>query len=262
MKIIVCIKQVPGTTDVKINSSTGTLIREGIEAIINPDDRHAIEAALALKSRSGGHVVVMTMGPPQADEALREALAMGCDQAILLSDKRFAGADTLATSYTLSRAIKKSGHFDVVIAGKQAADGDTAQVGPQLAEFLNIPQVTCVKAMEVREGHMELHRVALDAVEILKVPFPVLITVVKEMNIPRYPSISGIFDAYSGDEDFIVWNADDIETDPARIGLDGSPTWVKKTFTPPKKGAGQIFKGAPREAARALLEQMTESNRL
>lgn len=262
MEIIVCIKQVPGTTDVKINSKTGTLIREGIESIINPDDRHAIEAAVSLKEKTGGNVTVMTMGPPQAEDALREALAMGCDKAVLLCDKKFAGADTLATSYTLSLAVKKLGKFDVIFAGKQAADGDTAQVGPQLAEFLDIPQVTYGMKLVPGDNCLEVHRAALDAVEVLKVPVPVLITVVKEMNTPRYASVPGIFDAYSGEEDFIVFTADDIAADISRTGLDGSPTWVRKTFTPPKKGSGEIFKGAPKEAAKTLVGKLVESNRL
>jgi len=191
MRIIVCVKQVPDVTEVKIDPKTNTLVREGVPSIMNPYDLHAVEAALQIKEKTSGKVTAITMGPPQAEEVLREAIAMGVDDAVLLTDRRFAGADTWATSYTLSQAAKKIG-FDLIICGKQAIDGDTAQVGPEMAEFLDIPHVAYVRKIEkIDSSEMVFERLMDDCYEKLLVSLPALITVVKELNNPRPPSIRG-----------------------------------------------------------------------
>jgi len=259
MRIIVCIKQVPNTNEVKIDPKTGTLIREGVPSIINPDDKHALEEALRLKEKFGGRVIVISMGPPQADEALREALAMGADEAILLTDRAFAGADTLATSKTLAKAIKKIGEFDIIFCGRQAIDGDTAQVGPQLAEHLNIPQVTYVENIEINGEEVRVRRALEDGYEILKTNFPVLLTAIKTLNNPRYPSIKGIFDAYRENR-ITYWGPADIEINADEIGLKGSPTQVKETFTPESKRAGEMISGNPREMVTTLVERLKEKH--
>ncbi len=260
MKIIVCIKQVPNTNEVKIDPKTGTLIREGVPSIINPDDKNALEAALVLKEQKGGKVTVITMGPPQADVALREALAMGADEAILLSDRAFAGADTWATSLTLAKAIKKIGDFDLIFCGRQAIDGDTAQVGPEIAEHLDIPQVTYVrKILSLDAGKVVVERALEDGYEVIEAKLPVLLTAVKELNVPRYPSVSGIVDAFS-EKQLQVWGAEKIGAEPEKIGLKGSPTQVKRTFTPPVKGAGKILNGTPKEAVQSLVLELREKH--
>lgn len=262
MKILVTIKQVPDTNNVTIDKKTGTLNREGIPSIINPEDRHAIEAAISIKEKHGGTITVMTMGPPQAMDALREALAMGADEAVLLSDRKFAGADTLATAYTLSRGVIRLGGFDIIVGGRQAIDGDTAQVGPQLAGFLDIPQITYVCDVEVdpagrrliatRETDDELQKVAAD--------FPVLLTVIKELNAPRYPSISGIMEAF--ESDVMVLTAHDIAVDPEQIGLQGSPTQVHRTFTPAPRGEGVKLSGSFKEVSSQATHMLKEKGLL
>ena len=193
MNIVVCLKQVPDTTAVKIDPKTGTLIRDGVPSIINPEDKHALEAALTLKDNVGGKVTVVSMGPPQAQNALREALCMGADEAILITDRAFAGADTLATSKTLAGAIRRL-EYDVVFAGRQAIDGDTAQVGPEIAEHLNIPQVTYVQGVKVEDDGLLVNRALEDGYELIKVNGPVLLTAIKELNEPRYMNVRYIFD--------------------------------------------------------------------
>lgn len=242
MNIIVCIKQVPDTNDVKINPKTGTLIREGVPSIVNPEDKHAIEAALQVKEKTGGKVTVISMGPPQAAEALREALAMGADEAILLSDRAFAGADSWATSYVLGMAIKKIGAFDIIFCGRQAIDGDTAQVGPQLAELLGIPQVTYVKRIQPEADGLVADRLFEDGVMTLKVAAPVLFTVIKELNTPRYPHMAGIVAAFRTKQ-ITVWGSKDINAEPSCIGIEGSPTQVKRTFAPQPRGKVQVVVG-------------------
>jgi electron transfer flavoprotein beta subunit len=207
MKIVVCIKQVPDTTEVRLDPKTGTLIREGVPSIINPDDKSGLEAALRLKDEIGAKVTVITMGPPQAEKALKEALAMGADEAILLSDRAFAGADTWATSSTLAAAIRKL-DYDLIIAGRQAIDGDTAQVGPQIAEHLNLPQVSYVEDLERDGDSLILKRVFEDGYHKVKVKMPCLITTLSEMNKPRYMSVSGVLDAYR-EKEVIKWTLDD-----------------------------------------------------
>ena len=196
MKIVVCAKQVPDTTEVKLDPKTNTLIRDGVPSIINPDDKAGIEAALQLKEKVGGTVTVVSMGPPQADAALREALAMGCDEAILVTDRAFGGADTWATSSTIAAALKKL-DYDVIITGRQAIDGDTAQVGPQIAEHLGIPQVSYAEEIvEAEEGKLVVKRQFEDRYHIIEVKTPCLITALAELATPRYMTVHGIFDAY------------------------------------------------------------------
>lgn len=254
MEIIVCIKQVPDTAEVKIDHETNTLIREGVPSIISPFDENAIEAALELKEKLGGKVTVITMGPPQAEEALRKALAMGADQAILLSDRAFAGADTWATSYTLAKAIKKIGSFDLILSGKQAIDGDTAQVGPGISEKLNIPLIAYVRKIEIDGKKIKVERVMEDGFEVLEGELPVLVTVVKEINSPRHPSLKGVLRAKKAT--IPVWKAENMAVDPACIGLKGSPTQVVKIFTPPVRDKGEFISGGPEKMAGALIEKL------
>ncbi|MBL7068710.1 MAG: electron transfer flavoprotein subunit beta/FixA family protein [Candidatus Omnitrophica bacterium] len=252
MEIIVCIKQVPNTIDVKIDPETNTLIREGVESIINPFDTYAIEEGVSLRERFGGKVTVISMGPPQAESSLRESLSLGVDEAILISDRAFAGSDTWATSYALSQTIKKIGRFDFIICGKQASDGDTAQVGPGISTHLNIPQVTYVKKIESIDGSKaKLERMTEEGYEVIETPLPCLITVVKEINTPRLPSLKGKMRAKSAKIE--VWKAEDINCDPKNIGLDGSPTRVIKIFSPPPREKGKILQGEPQEIARELI---------
>jgi len=253
MNIIVCIKQVPETTEVRINPETNTLIREGVKSIINPFDLYAIEEGVRLKDKFGGKVTVITMGPPQADAALREAISMGADEGVLVCDRAFAGSDTWATSYTLSGAIKKVGAFDVILCGKQASDGDTAQVGPGISTHLDIPQVTYVKKIEeVKEKSMRVERMLEEGFEIIETPLPVLLTVVKEINEPRLPSLKGMMRAKSAK--IALWTQKELNLDPQQIGLCGSPTQVVKIFTPAARVGGQILKGETPEIAQQLVD--------
>ena len=254
MNIIVCIKQVPNTTDVKIDPVTNTLIRDGVESVINPFDTYAIEEAVRLKERLGGKVTAITMGPPQAEAALKEAIGLGCDDAVLVSDRKFAGADTWATSYTLAKAIEKlEGGYDVVVCGKQASDGDTAQVGPGISTHLDIPQVTYVRRIaEISDKLAKVERLTEEGYDVIEVPLPCLFTVVKEINTPRMPSLKGMMRAKSAK--IPKWTADDIGADPAAIGLDGSPTRVVKVFTPEPRKGGEMIDGTPAEVAKELAE--------
>ena len=262
MNIIVCIKQVPDTTEVRINPETNTLIRDGVASIINPFDTYAIEEGLRLKERfGGGKVTVITMGPPQAETALREAIAVGADEAVLLSDRAFAGSDTLATSYALACGIKKLGAVDVVLCGKQAIDGDTAQVGPGIAIWMDIPQVTFVKKIEdmKEDGNKKIFRVQRmieEGYEVIDIPLPCLMSVVKEINEPRMPSLKGMM--RSKKAEIIKWTAEDIQAEEKNIGLDGSPTQVMKIFSPPQREGGQILHGEPDELAGKLKELLKE----
>ncbi|MCX5694439.1 MAG: electron transfer flavoprotein subunit beta/FixA family protein [Candidatus Omnitrophica bacterium] len=253
MNIIVCIKQVPETTEVRINPETNTLMREGVKSIINPFDMYAIEEAVRLKERFGGKVTVVTMGPPQADSALREAISMGADEGYLVCDRAFAGSDTWATSYTLAGAIKKLGTFDLIICGKQASDGDTAQVGPGISTHLNIPQVTYVKKVEeATDKSMRLERMLEEGYEIIETPLPALLTVVKEINEPRIPSLKGLMRAKSAKITMLTQK--ELELDPQQIGLCGSPTQVVKIFTPTPRVGGQVLKGEVADIAKQLVE--------
>lgn len=257
MHIIVCIKQVPNTTDVKIDPVKNTLIREGVESIINPFDTYAIEEAVRLKERFTGKVTVITMGPPQADAALKEAISLGCDEGILVSDRKFAGSDTWATSYTLSCAIRKVGAFDIILCGKQASDGDTAQVGPGISTHLDIPQVTYVKKIEeIKDNKAKVERMTEEGYDVVETPIPCLLTVVKEINTPRLPSLKGMMKAKSAK--IVQWTAVDINADPKNIGLDGSPTRVVKIFTPAPRKGGEILKGDKDEISQKLGELLKD----
>jgi electron transfer flavoprotein alpha/beta subunit len=260
MKIIVCIKQVPDTNEVKLDPKTGTLIRDGVPSIINHDDMNALEGALELKDRyKDVEITLLTMGPPQADVALREALAMGADRAILVSDRAFAGADTWATSNTLTAAIKKIGSFDMIFCGRQAIDGDTAQVGPQVAEKLDLPQVTYVQKMEISGDTVTVQRALEDGYEVIEVKMPCVLTTIKELNTPRYASVKGIFEAYR-EKTVENWTAKDIEIDPEIIGLNGSPTNVRKTFTPEPKGKGTLLPGCDKDTICDLFGRLKEKH--
>ena len=253
MNIVVCIKQVPETTEVRINPETNTLMREGVKAIINPFDMYAIEEALRLKERFGGKIMIVTMGPPQADSALREAISMGADEGYLVCDRAFAGSDTWATSYTLAGAIKKLGQFDLIICGKQASDGDTAQVGPGISTHLNIPQVTYVKKVEeVTDKLMRVERMLEEGFEIIETPLPALLTVVKEINEPRIPSLKGLMRAKSAK--ITMFTQKELELDPQQIGLCGSPTQVVKIFTPSPRTGGVMLKGEVVDIAKQLVD--------
>ena len=255
MNIIVSIKQVPNTTQVRINPETNTLIREGVESIINPFDMYAIEEGIRLREKFGGKVTVITMGPPQAEEALREAISMGCDEAILISDRRFAGSDTWATSYVLSQAVRKIKDFSIVICGKQASDGDTAQVGPGIATFLDIPQVTYVKKIEsITEKEARVERMTEEGFDIIETPIPCLFTVIKEINEPRLPSLKGKMRAKK--IEIIKWNADDMDCDYDKLGLDASPTRVMKIFTPPIRKGGVVLKGDTSDIVDKLTKEL------
>ncbi|MDU1455194.1 MAG: electron transfer flavoprotein subunit beta [Paeniclostridium sordellii] len=252
MKILVCVKQVPDTNEVRINKETGTLIRDGVPSILNPDDANALEEALKLKDiHEGSTVTVITMGPPQADFMLRECLAMGADEAILLSDRAFGGADTWATSNTIAAGIKKIGDYDIVFAGRQAIDGDTAQVGPQIAEKLDIPQVTYVQKFSIDGDTITVQRQLEDGYEVIKVKKPVLLTAVKELNEPRYMSVDKIVKAFK--TDIKVWTIDDLDVNKDEVGLKASPTKVFKSFTPEPRGKGEILKGNPEEIVNTVL---------
>ncbi|MGL5479521.1 MAG: electron transfer flavoprotein subunit beta/FixA family protein [Clostridium sp.] len=257
MNILVCLKQVPDTTAVKIDPKTGTLIRDGVPSIINPEDKHALEAALQIKDKSGANITVISMGPPQAQNALREALCMGADDAILITDRAFAGADTLATSKALAGAIKKL-EYDIVFAGRQAIDGDTAQVGPEIAEHLNIPQVTYVQGVEVKENGLLVNRALEDGHEMIEVQTPCLLTAIEELNHPRYMNCGLIFDTV--DKEITIWSADDIDVDKAELGLKGSPTKVKKSMTKEAKGAGELVKEGPKDSVAYVIGKLKEKH--
>lgn len=255
MNIIVCVKQVPGTNEVKINKETNTIIREGIESIINPFDTYAVEEGLRIKDKTGGKVTVLSMGIPSTAELLKETIALGVDEAILLSDRAFAGSDTLATSYALSMGIRKIGNYDLIICGKQATDGDTAQVGPSLAEKLCLPHTTYVKKIEeIREGYIRCQRMTDDGYEVIEMPLPAVITVVKEINEPRLPSLKGMMRAKKAVVN--IWSADDVGADKSICGLDGSPTQVIKTFVPVHDVKSEMIEGSPEEQANKLADRL------
>jgi electron transfer flavoprotein beta subunit len=242
VNIAVCIKQVPASTQVKVNPETGTLLRDSVEAVLNPFDEYAVEEALRIRDTAGGSVKVITMGPPQADAALRQAISMGADEGYLITDIAFAGSDTWATSYTLSRGIRKLGDIQLVICGKQAIDGDTAQVGPGVAEMLAFPFVAWVRKIESIDGSsIRVQRLMEDGYDVVEIPLPALITVVKEINEPRMASLKGKMRAKKAQ--IVKLTADDLEADRSRIGLRGSPTQVLRSFVPEKKTGGEKVSG-------------------
>ncbi len=253
MNIVVCIKQVPSTTEVKINKETNTIIREGVESMINPFDTYALEEAVRIKEKLGGKVTVLSMGIPAVMQQLRETIALGADEAVLISGKEFAGSDTLATAYALSMAITKIQDTDLVICGKQATDGDTAQVGPSLAEKLGWPHTTYVRKIEeIKEGCIRCQRLTEEGYEVIEMPLPALITVVKEINEPRLPSLKGMM--RSKKAEIPVWNSDDINADKEKCGHKGSPTQVIKTFVPVHEVKSEMVEGEPDEQARKITE--------
>ena len=261
MKIIVCIKQVPDTKEIRIDPETGTMIRAGVPSIINPDDKHALEYALACKDENPDvHVTVLTMGPSQAKAALIETLCMGADEAILLSDRKFGGADTWATAHTLAAAVRKLAPFDLILCGQQAIDGDTAQVGPQLAERLHIPQVTYAQSIEAREGALLVQRQMEDGYQEVKVGLPALITATRHLNQPRFMNIPDIVRVTQQDDPVTVWGIDDLALDPLETGLKGSPTRVKRSFSPTSFGEVQLFEGSLEEMAGGLLTALQTLN--
>lgn len=256
MKIIVCVKQVPDAKDVKLDPETNTLAREGVESIMNPYDQHALEAAIRLKEEHGGEVTVVTMGPPQAEDVLRDSVAVGADNVVLVSDRAFAGADTWATSYTLEKAVRKIGDFDLILCGKQAIDGDTAQVGPGLAIRLNIPYATCIQTIrESSDNGLVIERMMDDGYDVLGVEFPILLTVVKDINEVRVPSLKGKMKAKKAK--ITTLSAEDIGADPKCIGLPGSPTQVVNVFPPPARGDKSMLTGNIDEQVDQLVEKLT-----
>lgn len=257
MNIVVCLKQVPDTTAVKIDPKTGTLIREGVPAIINPEDKHALEGAIQLKEQVGGKVTVISMGIPAAKAALREALCMGADEAILLTDRALGGADTLATSKALAGVIKTL-DYDLIFAGRQAIDGDTAQVGPEIAEHLGIPQVTYVQDVKVDGDTLTVNRALEDGHQVVEVKTPCLLTAIEELNETRYMNVARIFS--TSDDEIKIMTAADIDVPVEELGLKGSPTKVKKSMTKEVKGAGELVKDAPKEAVAYVLGKLQEKH--
>lgn len=256
MKIVVCIKQVPDTTEVRIDPVKGTLIRDGVESIINPDDKGGIELALQIKEEHGAHITVVTMGPPQAENALKEAYAMGVDDVVLLTDRAFAGSDTLATSLTLAAALRDM-EYDLIIAGRQAIDGDTAQVGPQIAEHLGLPQVTYANGYEHKGDHAIVDRKFEGGHYRVKVNYPCLITTLAEMNTPRYMTVSGIVAANRDLEVKTITRAD-LDIADEVLGLGGSPTKVKASFTKGAKGKGEVFNLPANESVKVIVDKLRE----
>ena len=259
MKIVVCAKQVPDTTEVKLDPKTGTLIRDGVPSIINPDDKAGIEAALQLKEKCpGSTVTVLSMGPAQADVALREALAMGCDEAILVTDRAFGGADTWATSTTIAGALRNL-DYDLIITGRQAIDGDTAQVGPQIAVHLGLPVISYAEDIKVEGDSVVVKRQYEDRYHVVKAKMPCLITALSELNEPRYMTPGGIFDAF--DKEVTVWGRADLkDVDDSDLGLKGSPTKIAKASDKVPKGAGEKVNLDPTESVNYLMEKFKEKH--
>jgi len=260
MRIVVCIKQVPNTNEVRLDPVTGTLLREGVPSIINPDDLSGIEAAISIKEKLNGNatVTVISMGPAQTDIALREALAMGCDNAYLISDRAFAGADTWATSSTLAGALTYLG-YDIIITGRQAIDGDTAQVGPQIAEHLGIPHISYAEEININPEYVVVKRQYEDRYQLVQAGFPVLITALSELNQPRYMSVGGVVDAYDHKKVNLLQYEDIKQHVPIEnIGLKGSPTRVKKSFTKQVKSKGTLHQVSEDEAVDIIIRSLKE----
>ena len=260
-KIIVCAKQVPDTNEIRINPETGTLIRDGVPSILNNDDANALEEALKIKDKFDDvHITVVSMGPPQAQDMLFECIAMGADEAVLLSDRAVGGSDTWATSNAITAAIKKIGDYDLIFAGRQAIDGDTAQVGPQIAEKLHLPQVTYVEEFEIADNMKDItvKRQLEDGYEMIKLQTPCMLTTIKELNEPRYMHIKGIFDQ---NKKITVWSAADVNVDLTTVGLKASPTNVYRSFTPKPKGKGITVEGdSEADIAKNLLADMKKKH--
>lgn len=262
MNIAVLVKQVPDTTEITIDPKTGTLVREGVESIMNPDDRLGLETALGMKDAAGAKVTVLSMGPPQAIDVITEALAMGADAGVLLSDRNFAGADTWATSYTLGKALehlaeRKDG-LDLVIAGRQAIDGDTAQIGPQVAEHLGWPQVTYCAAVSLEDGGLRALRRLPDGEEEVACPLPAVVTVLDAPVPPRRPLVDRLLWACTQAAPIDIWNAADIGTPAKSTGLKGSLTLVSRTFSPKTERQTKWLEGPPAQVARELVAELKE----
>lgn len=257
LNIVVCLKQVPGTTEVEIDPETGRLKREGVAAVVNPFDEYAVEEAIRIKEKLSGRIKVLSMGPPMAETALRDALALGCDEAWLATDRVFGGADTLATSYTLGLCIKKTAPFDLIICGLKTTDGDTGQVGPEIAENLGIPHICYVnKILDISESKIKVTRMLDDGIETVESSLPALITVTKEINQPRLATLMGKLRATKAEIRKIT--AADVGRDPSRFGALGSATRVIKVATPPPPLGGEIVKGSPDELAERILQKLIE----
>jgi len=258
MNVVVCLKQVPGTTEVKIDPETNTLVRQGIKNIVNPFDTYALEEGVRIKERYGGKVTAISMGPPQAEELLREVISTGADEAILISDRAFAGSDTWATAYVLAKAIGKIEDCDLVICGRQTIDGDTGQVGPELAEMLEIPFVAYVSQIEeMGGGQIQVRRMVEDGHEVIETPVPAVITVVKEINVPRLPSLRGLAKAKSAV--ITTWTAQELDIDAGMVGLAGSATRVVKVFFPQRVYRGEILQGSLENKVDSLIDRLRET---
>ena len=259
MKILVFVKQVPDTDDVRLDPATGNLCRDGVRSMLNPLDANAIEAALRLREKHGGTVAAVTMGPPQSAEALKKALGMGCDEAYLLSDRAFGGADTLATSYTLAKAAEKIGGYDLLLFGRRATDGDTAQTGPATAARLGIPQITAALSIEVEDGWVYCSRNPGDKCQKVRARLPAAVTVCGEMNKPRYAAPIQIMKAQKKPR--TVWNAGDLGCDVSKTGAAGSPSSTIRVFEPDKKSAATVYLPADAAgAARAIADLLQAGN--
>ena len=257
MHIVVCIKQVPDSAQIRVHPVTNTIMRQGVPAIVNPYDLFALEEALRLKDQYGGRVTVLTMGPPMAEAALRKAISYGADDAVLVTDRVFAGSDTLATSYTLSMAVKKINDFYLVICGRQTLDGDTGQVGPELAEMLGLPFIAYVsKVIDAGNGVLRVQRMVDEGHEEIETVLPAVITVTKEINVPRLPSLRGLMKSKSAQVP--VWTAADISADGQSVGRNGSATVVVKTFNPERVRTGQVLKGTVEEQVESLINKLRE----
>ncbi|OPL17454.1 MAG: electron transfer flavoprotein subunit beta [delta proteobacterium ML8_D] len=257
MQIIILIKQVPETGNVKMDEATGTMIREGVESIVNPLDLYAIEVGIQLKEKYGGKIVVISMGPPGAEKALKEAISMGCDEGILLAGKEFKGSDTWATSFTLSKSIQKIGNYDLILAGERATDGDTGQVGPGIGSLLDIPIATYVsKIVEISGKKIIVERLVEDGYETLKLPLPCLLTVVKEISYPRLPTLRGKKKAKK--TEIPIWSADDLKLDKEKLGLKGSPTRVVRISHPKVARGGTVLRPADEEELSEAVDRLVD----
>ncbi len=257
MEIIVCVKQVPSSNKVNMDPITKTIIRDAKQSVINPYDSYALEEALSIKDKTGGNVTVISMGIPSTENIIRDSIARGADRGILLSDRKFAGADTLATSYTLGSGIKSMGKYDIIICGKLSVDGDTGQIGPELAEQLGIPHITDVEEfIQVDPDRVICRKVDEYTYKVIEVKLPALFTINKDVNVPRLPSITGIIESLEGDVKLI--DSSSIKVDENRIGLNGSPTSVVKTFIPENEKKSQIVEGSLRDKVLRLIEIVSE----
>ncbi len=259
LKIIVLMKQVPDpNVEVEIDEKTGVIKREKVEAVVNPLDLHALEEALRIKERHGAHVTVISMGPPMAEAVLREAIALGADRAILLSDRALAGSDTLATSYALSKAIEKVGEYDLILCGLKATDGETGQVGPEISSFLGIPVLTYVRKLELKDDRsIVVERIVEGGYQVVEASLPAIVTVVREINEPRLPTLRGKIKAKSAEIE--TWTVADIGVDPKNVGLEGSPTRVVKVYSAKIARKGRIVSGEdPEKAVDELIKFLME----